>query len=102
MDNESLNTTLLLLSSALVRPGRFDMHVTVPRPDVKGRTEILNWYLSKIKVDPGRSQCDYAKIVKRISSLISHKTNLSEFQKQPLIGNLCNISKHILHALQKR
>lgn len=32
------------------------MQVTVPRPDVKGRTEILNLYLSKIKVDPGRSQ----------------------------------------------
>lgn len=32
------------------------MQVTVPRPDVKGRTEILNWYLSKIKVDPGKSE----------------------------------------------
>lgn len=31
------------------------MQVTVPRPDVKGRKEILNWYLSKIKVDPGTS-----------------------------------------------
>ncbi|XP_029003209.1 ATP-dependent zinc metalloprotease YME1L1-like isoform X2 [Betta splendens] len=40
------------LDNALVRPGRFDMQVTVPRPDVKGRTEIINWYLSKIKVDP--------------------------------------------------
>uniref|UniRef100_A0A8C9ZVE8 ATP-dependent zinc metalloprotease YME1L1 n=1 Tax=Sander lucioperca TaxID=283035 RepID=A0A8C9ZVE8_SANLU len=40
------------LDTALVRPGRFDMQVTVPRPDVKGRTEILNWYLSKIKIDP--------------------------------------------------
>ncbi|KAK2859673.1 hypothetical protein Q5P01_004293 [Channa striata] len=39
------------LDNALVRPGRFDMQVTVPRPDVKGRTEILNLYLSKIKVD---------------------------------------------------
>ncbi|XP_047424550.1 ATP-dependent zinc metalloprotease YME1L1-like isoform X3 [Mugil cephalus] len=39
------------LDNALIRPGRFDMQVTVPRPDVKGRTEILNWYLSKIKVD---------------------------------------------------
>uniref|UniRef100_A0A8C1G2N7 ATP-dependent zinc metalloprotease YME1L1 n=1 Tax=Cyprinus carpio TaxID=7962 RepID=A0A8C1G2N7_CYPCA len=32
---------------------RFDMQVTVPRPDVKGRTEILEWYLKKIKVDSG-------------------------------------------------
>uniref|UniRef100_A0A8B9HC09 ATP-dependent zinc metalloprotease YME1L1 n=1 Tax=Astyanax mexicanus TaxID=7994 RepID=A0A8B9HC09_ASTMX len=40
------------LDNALVRPGRFDMQVTVPRPDVKGRTEILNWYLKKIVVDP--------------------------------------------------
>ncbi|XP_061777613.1 ATP-dependent zinc metalloprotease YME1L1-like [Nerophis ophidion] len=41
------------LDNALIRPGRFDMQVTVPRPDVKGRTEILNWYLTKIKVDSG-------------------------------------------------
>ncbi|XP_073437843.1 ATP-dependent zinc metalloprotease YME1L1 [Dendrobates tinctorius] len=39
------------LDNALVRPGRFDMQVTVPRPDVKGRTEILKWYLCKIKYD---------------------------------------------------
>ncbi|XP_063074948.1 ATP-dependent zinc metalloprotease YME1L1b isoform X2 [Engraulis encrasicolus] len=39
------------LDTALIRPGRFDMQVTVPRPDVKGRTEILKWYLRKIKVD---------------------------------------------------
>lgn len=41
--------------SALIRPGRFDMQVTVPRPDVRGRTEILKWYLNKIKYDP----CEY-------------------------------------------
>uniref|UniRef100_A0A8C9T2F0 YME1 like 1 ATPase n=1 Tax=Scleropages formosus TaxID=113540 RepID=A0A8C9T2F0_SCLFO len=39
------------LDNALIRPGRFDMQVTVPKPDVKGRTEILKWYLRKIKVD---------------------------------------------------
>ncbi|XP_053876742.1 ATP-dependent zinc metalloprotease YME1L1 isoform X1 [Malaclemys terrapin pileata] len=39
------------LDNALIRPGRFDMQVTVPRPDVKGRTEILKWYLNKIKYD---------------------------------------------------
>uniref|UniRef100_A0AAR2IGV8 ATP-dependent zinc metalloprotease YME1L1 n=1 Tax=Pygocentrus nattereri TaxID=42514 RepID=A0AAR2IGV8_PYGNA len=43
------------LDNALIRPGRFDMQVTVPKPDVKGRTEILKWYLKKIKVDPGTS-----------------------------------------------
>uniref|UniRef100_A0A8D0HJR8 ATP-dependent zinc metalloprotease YME1L1 n=1 Tax=Sphenodon punctatus TaxID=8508 RepID=A0A8D0HJR8_SPHPU len=45
------------LDNALIRPGRFDMQITVPRPDVKGRTEILKWYLNKIKydqsIDPG-------------------------------------------------
>lgn len=49
------------LDNALVRPGRFDMLVTVPIPDVKGRTEILQWYLEKIKVD---SAVD-AKIIAR-------------------------------------
>uniref|UniRef100_A0A8C6LEV1 ATP-dependent zinc metalloprotease YME1L1 n=1 Tax=Nothobranchius furzeri TaxID=105023 RepID=A0A8C6LEV1_NOTFU len=39
------------LDNALIRPGRFDMQVTVPKPDVKGRTEILNWYLKKIKAN---------------------------------------------------
>ncbi|XP_053571669.1 ATP-dependent zinc metalloprotease YME1L1 [Bombina bombina] len=39
------------LDTALIRPGRFDMQVTVPRPDVKGRTEILKWYLNKITFD---------------------------------------------------
>ncbi|KAA0704718.1 ATP-dependent zinc metalloprotease YME1L1 [Triplophysa tibetana] len=39
------------LDTALVRPGRFDMQVTVPIPDVRGRTEILQWYLKKITVD---------------------------------------------------
>jgi ATP-dependent metalloprotease len=33
------------LDPALTRPGRFDRHVAVPLPDVRGRLEILKYYL---------------------------------------------------------
>ena len=36
------------LDSAATRPGRFDCHINVPKPDVNGRTDIFNLYLSKI------------------------------------------------------
>ncbi len=39
------------LDPALLRPGRFDRHVLVDRPDVAGREEILNVHLTDIKVD---------------------------------------------------
>lgn len=38
------------LDKALLRPGRFDVEVQVPIPDLKGRKEILELYLSKIKL----------------------------------------------------
>jgi cell division protease FtsH len=39
------------LDPALLRPGRFDRHVLVDRPDLSGREEIINVHLQNIKVD---------------------------------------------------
>ena len=38
------------LDPALLRPGRFDRHVLVDRPDVAGREEILNVHMKNIRV----------------------------------------------------
>jgi ATP-dependent metalloprotease len=39
-----------LLDKALVRPGRFDRHVMVDLPDVRGRLAILKHHIEKIKL----------------------------------------------------
>ncbi|MEQ8209052.1 MAG: ATP-dependent zinc metalloprotease FtsH [Lacipirellulaceae bacterium] len=52
------------LDPALLRPGRFDRHVLVDRPDVAGREEILEVHLQNIKVD---EKVD----VKRIAAITS-------------------------------
>lgn len=38
------------LDEALLRPGRFDKHVTVPLPDIGGRKAILEMYAKKTKI----------------------------------------------------
>ena len=40
------------LDPALLRPGRFDRHVLVDRPDVRGREAILRVHVAKVKLDP--------------------------------------------------
>jgi cell division protease FtsH len=39
-----------VLDPALLRPGRFDRRVVVPRPDVKGREEILRVHTRKVPI----------------------------------------------------
>ncbi len=41
-----------VLDPALIRPGRFDRHVSVPAPDLKGREEILKVHAKKVKLAP--------------------------------------------------
>ena len=42
-----------VLDPALLRPGRFDRHIMVPNPDLKGRTEILSVHAKNVKLGPG-------------------------------------------------
>ncbi len=57
MDGFAQNDSVMVMAStnrpdvldpALMRPGRFDRHITVGRPSLKGRVEIFNVYLKKI------------------------------------------------------
>ncbi|KAL2250504.1 UNVERIFIED_CONTAM: ATP-dependent zinc metalloprotease FTSH 8, mitochondrial [Sesamum indicum] len=40
-----------ILDKALLRPGRFDRQITIDKPDIKGRHQIFNIYLKKLKLD---------------------------------------------------
>ncbi len=50
------------LDPALLRPGRFDRHVLVDRPDVRGREDILDVHIQKIRVDTSVDLREIARI----------------------------------------
>ncbi len=50
------------LDPALLRPGRFDRHVLVDRPDVRGREAILKVHVAKVKLDETINLSDIARI----------------------------------------
>ena len=50
-----------ILDPALLRPGRFDRQVTVDRPDVKGREQILRVHSAN---KPLRGEVDFARLAK--------------------------------------
>lgn len=50
------------LDPALLRPGRFDRHVLVDRPDVGGREEILKVHVKSVKLDDGVELREIASI----------------------------------------
>ncbi len=56
-----------VLDPALLRPGRFDRRVVVPKPDIKGRLEILKVHTKKIPLD---EDVDLDIIAKSTSGLV--------------------------------
>jgi len=78
-----------VLDPALLRPGRFDRQVVVPRPDVKGREQILTVHAKKVpltpEVDlgviargtPGFSGADLANLVNEAALLAARKDKAS-------------------------
>ncbi|MBU0484881.1 MAG: ATP-dependent zinc metalloprotease FtsH [Proteobacteria bacterium] len=75
-----------ILDPALLRPGRFDRMISVLPPDVKGRREILEVHVKKVKVSesvdldevarstPGFTGAELASLVNE-SALIAGRTN---------------------------
>jgi len=94
-----------VLDPALLRPGRFDRRVVVPRPDVKGREEILKVHTRKIpladdvslevlaRASPGFSGADLANLVNeaalaaaRISKKVVFMEDFEEAKDKVLMG----------------
>ena len=80
-----------ILDPALLRPGRFDRQVTVDRPDVRGREEILNVHVRK---KPLASDVDLSVIAKQtagftgadLANLVNEAALLSARQGLKKIG----------------
>jgi cell division protease FtsH len=85
-----------VLDPALLRPGRFDRQVVVPRPDVKGREEILRVHSRRIPLapnvelkvlargTPGFSGADLANLVNEAALLAARQSKklveMSDFE----------------------
>ena len=82
-----------ILDPALLRPGRFDRQVTVDRPDVKGREEILKVHVRKT---PLASDVDLAVIAKQtagftgadLANLVNEAALLAARQGLKKVGQL--------------
>ncbi len=86
-----------VLDPALLRPGRFDRQVMVPRPDIDGREQILAVHMKKVPLapdveprviargTPGFSGADLANLVNEAALLAARKGKrlvaMSEFEE---------------------
>ncbi len=80
-----------VLDPALLRPGRFDRQVVIPRPDLNGRVGVLKVHAKKIKLSPnvdleaiargtpGMSGADLANLVNE-AALLAGRANKSQVE----------------------
>jgi cell division protease FtsH len=79
-----------VLDPALLRPGRFDRHVTVPSPDLRGREEILRVHSKSVKLGPA---VDFVVIARRtpgfvgadLANLINEAALLAARRNKPYV-----------------
>ncbi|QIG78465.1 ATP-dependent zinc metalloprotease FtsH [Stakelama tenebrarum] len=85
-----------VLDPALLRPGRFDRQVVVPRPDIEGRVKIIQVHMKKVPLapdvdarviargTPGFSGADLANLVNEAALLAARRGKrlvaMSEFE----------------------
>ncbi|HTG38047.1 ATP-dependent zinc metalloprotease FtsH [Sphingomonas sp.] len=86
-----------VLDPALLRPGRFDRQVVVPRPDIEGRIKILEVHMKKVPLapdvdarviargTPGFSGADLANLVNEAALMAARKSKrlvaMQEFEE---------------------
>ncbi|KAL9676278.1 hypothetical protein QQ045_004491 [Rhodiola kirilowii] len=82
-----------ILDKALLRPGRFDRQISIDKPDIKGREQISQIYLKKLKLDhepsfysqrlaaltPGFSGADIANVCNE-AALMAARTNETQIK----------------------
>lgn len=79
------------LDPALLRPGRFDRHVLVDRPDVAGREEILKVHVKNVKLDDALQLKEIAAITSGfvgadLANLVNEATLLAARKEKTSVG----------------
>jgi len=79
------------LDPALLRPGRFDRHVLVDRPDVRGREAILRVHVANVKLDPAIDVSQIARITSGfcgadLANLVNEAALLAARNNKPAVG----------------
>ncbi len=79
------------LDPALLRPGRFDRHVLVDRPDVRGREAILRVHVANVKLDPAVNLEHIARITSGfvgadLANLVNEAALLAARNDKPAVG----------------